>query len=212
MEIVPAILAKTREELEQAIRKIEPHTERVHLDILDGGFTPDKTILGYVELEQIKTNLKIDVHLMVMHPEEYIPQWLSKTIADRLAIHVESDDHLGDMFLEIRAQGKKAGIALNPETPTGAIIEYLSMVDYIQFMTVHPGSYGRPFLTDMIDKISTFHDTYPDKMIVVDGGMSPEVIPLVKMAGAQVIVSGSYIMNNPDPAKAIEDLKQAAIL
>ena len=73
MEIVPAILAKTREELEQAIRKIELHTERVHLDILDGGFTPDKTILGYVELEQIKTNLKIDVHLMVMHPEEYIP-------------------------------------------------------------------------------------------------------------------------------------------
>ena len=207
IEITPSIIAKTVEELEADIKKLEPYVERVHLDILDGAFTPGKTILGYEELQSIPTKLKFSVHLMVMHPEEYIPQWLKVPDADRFAIQAESAGDLAKVFLEIRNQGKKVGIVLNPETPTGSVMEYIPLVDYIQFMTVHPGSYGRPFLNDMIDKISEFHDTNPEMLIAVDGGINPETAHRAVEAGATILISGSYIMNSPDVAKAIAELK-----
>lgn len=144
---------------------------------------------------------------MVMHPAEYIPQWLLNTQADRFFIHAEAEGNLSDLFLSIKSQGKQAGIVLNPETPTGSVLEYLPAIDYIQFMTVHPGGQHRPFLYDLIDKISTFHDEYSDMPIAVDGGMNPETVHIAYSAGAQIIVSGSYVMNSTDPAKAIKELK-----
>ncbi|HZZ99546.1 MAG TPA: ribulose-phosphate 3-epimerase [Candidatus Paceibacterota bacterium] len=207
LEIVPAILAPNYDKFVEAVRKIEPFSERVHLDILDGAFTPEQTIFGYEEVGKTETKLKFDVHLMVMHPAEYVPQWLMQTNADRFFIHAEAEGNLSDIFLSIRSQGKKAGIVLNPETATGDILEYLPSIDYIQFMTVHPGGQHRPFLYDMIDKISTFHDAYPDLTIAVDGGMNPDTVHIAYAAGAQIIVSGSYIMNSTDPAKAIAELK-----
>ena len=207
IEITPSIIPKTREELETGIKRYESVVERVHLDILDGGFTLGKTVLGYDELQSIETKLKFDVHLMVTHPEEYVPQWLKIANADRFVIHVESAGSLEEVFLEIRNQGKKVAIALNPETPVGSVMEYLPLVDYVHFLTVHPGSYGRPFLNDIIDKIFEFHDTHPETPIAVDGGINPETIHRVVDAGATIIVSGSYIMNAPDVAKAIAELK-----
>jgi ribulose-phosphate 3-epimerase len=206
VEIIPSILATTKEEFVGMLQKLEPHTTRVHLDILDGALTPGKTILGYEELQNLETNLNFDVHLMVVHPAEYLPQWF-KTKADRIFIHAEAQGNLSDMILEIKSQGRKAGIVLNPETPVDSIIECLPVVDYVQFMTVHPGSYGRPFLTDVVDKILNFHDIHPDVPIVVDGGMNPQTARLVFGAGAQIIISGSYIMNSPDIGKAIAEIQ-----
>ncbi|OGN17273.1 MAG: hypothetical protein A3C88_01810 [Candidatus Yanofskybacteria bacterium RIFCSPHIGHO2_02_FULL_50_12] len=208
IEVVPAILAKTKEELESAIKKIESHAERVHLDVLDGAFTgANKSIHYYEELEAIEIKLKLDIHLMVTYPQEIVPQWLMNPNADRFWIHVESQGNLADLCLEIRGQGRKVGMVINPETLSGTVLEYLPMIDYIQFMTVHPGSYGRPFLTDMLDKISTFHESHPDLIIAVDGGINPETVHMVHGAGAEIAVSGSYIMNSPDPAKALTELK-----
>lgn len=85
------------------------------------------------------------------------------------------------------------------------------MIDYVQFMTGHPGAYGRPFLTDMVEKILNFHDLYPDMPIAADIGMNPQTAQIVRGAGATIIVSGSYIMNSPDIAKAIQELKGDAI-
>lgn len=207
IEIIPTIIAKSKEELESDIRRLEPYVERVHLDIMDGAFTASKSILGYTELQSIETKLHFTVHLMVTHPEEYVPQWLKIPNADGFAIQAESDGSLKEVFLEIRNQGKKAGIVLNPETLTGSISEYLPMVDFVQFMTVHPGFYGSPFLNDVIDKISEFHDDNPDMPIAVDGGINPETARRVVEAGAEILLSGSYIMNSPDVAKAIAELK-----
>jgi ribulose-phosphate 3-epimerase len=206
IEIVPSILATTKEEFEAMVKKLEPFTERVHLDITDGAFTTGKTILGYEELQSLDTKLAFDAHLMVVNPGEYLPQWF-KTKADRIFIHAEAQGDVKELLLEIKAQGRKAGIVVNPETPVDTILEFLPMVDYVQFMTVRPGSYGRPFLTDVVDKILNFHDTHPDMTIAVDGGMNPQTVALVHGAGAQVIVSGSYIMNSPDIPKAIAELK-----
>jgi ribulose-phosphate 3-epimerase len=206
IEIIPSILATTKEEFTEMVKKLEPYAQRAHLDILDGAFTPGKTILGYEEVQSFDTTLQFDVHLMVVHPAEYLPQWF-KTKADRIFIHAEAQGNLKELLLEIKGQGRKAGLVLNPETPIDSILECLPMVDYVQFMTVHPGSYGRPFLTDTVDKILNFHDTHPDIIIAVDGGMNPQTARLVIGAGAQIIISGSYIMNSSDIGKAIAEVQ-----
>ncbi len=206
IEIIPSILAKTKEEFASLIAKVEPFTERAHIDVTDGVFTADKTVFGYEELQTLDTKLKLDAHLMVVNPQEYLPQWF-KTKADRIFIHAEAQGDLKELLLEIKGQNRKAGIVLNPETPVDTILEYLPMVDYVQFMTVHPGTYGAPFLADVVEKILNFHDRYPDIAIGVDGGMTPEIVKLVYGAGAQVIVSGSYIMDSADVQKAIANLK-----
>ena len=130
IEVVPAILAKTKEELESAIKKIESHAERVHLDVLDGAFTgANKSIHYYEELEAIEIKLKLDIHLMVTYPQEIAPQWLMNPNADRFWIHVESQGNLADLCLEIRGQGRKVGMVINPETLSGTVLEYLPMID-----------------------------------------------------------------------------------
>ena len=207
VEIIPAILAETKEKFVEMVKKIEPYTERVHLDIMDSAFTPGKTIMGYQELQELETKLQFDVHLMVMHPSEYLPQWLLKTKADRFFLHAESEGDFRDLCSQIHVQGKKAGIVLNPETLVGSVLEYLPVVDYIQFMTVHPGAYSQPFLNDMVEKILDFHETHEDIPIVVDGGINVDTAWRAVGAGARSLVVGSYIMNSPDPALAIAELK-----
>ncbi|MBX4190150.1 ribulose-phosphate 3-epimerase [Candidatus Parcubacteria bacterium] len=206
IEIVPSILVKTKDEFEQMIRRLEPVTNRVHLDIIDGGFVPDKTILGYEELKTISTPLLFDVHLMVTQPGLYVPQWLDLN-SDRIFIHAESEGDLGDLLAEIKAGGKKAGLVINPDTEVGFVLEYVPMIDYIQFMTVHPGSYGRTFLDEALNKIDSFHSDYPEIPIIADGGINPQTAGRAVAAGASILVSGSYIQNSSDPAKAISELK-----
>lgn len=206
MEIVPAILATTPEQFTEMIKKVEPFTERVHIDVVDGAFALGKSIMGYEEVQALESNLKFDAHLMVVHPSEYLPQWF-KTKADRIFIQAESEGDIKELLLEIKGQGRKAGLVLNPETVVDTVLECLPMLDYIQFMTVHPGSYGRPFLTEVLDKIVNFHDAHPEIPIVVDGGINPQTIQLARGVGVQVVISGSYIMNSPDIGKAISELK-----
>lgn len=206
IEIIPSILASTKEEFETLIKKLEPVTDRVHLDIVDGAFVTGKTIMGYDEVLGLDTKLQFDVHLMVVHPQEYLPQWF-KTKADRIFIQAEAQGDIKELLLEIKAQGRRAGLVLNPETSVDTILEYLPVLDYIQFMTVHPGSYGRQFLADVVEKILNFHDFHPETTIVVDGGMNPQTAQLVRGAGADIIISGSYILKAPDMAKAISELK-----
>lgn len=216
IEVVPSILVATKEEFEALVRKLEPVTNRVHLDILDGIFTStQKTISGYEEVLALDTRpngssgrakLQFDVHLMVAHPQELMAQWF-KTKVDRIFIQAEAQGDIKELLLEIKCQGRKAGLSLNPETSVDTITECLPMLDYVQFMTIHPGAYGRPFLADTVDKILNFHDLYPDITIAVDGGMNPQTARLVRNAGASIIISGSYVEKSSDMVKAIAELK-----
>lgn len=205
VEVIPTIIAKTKEEFEAMVRKIEPYFEWAHLDIMDGGFTPSISIKGYEEIITIETKLKFGVHLMVAHPQEYLPKWFIDKVG-RIFIHAEAQGNIKDMLLQIKAQDRRAGLVLNPETRVETILDYVPVLDYIQFMTVHPGQYGAPFLIDVIDKILNFHDTYPDIPIAVDGGMNPQTALLAIGAGAKIIFSGHYIMNSNDIPKAIREL------
>lgn len=206
IEVIPSIVVQTVQGFEQRLRKVEPYVSRVHLDIVDGKFADNTTITGYEELFQIETNVKVGVHLMVMKPEDQMHHWYT-TKAERFSVHIESTDALKDIIAEAHANKRKIGVALNPETPCDAIRKFVDSVDYVHFMTVHPGFYGGEFLEDVVEKISQFHGEFPNIPIVVDGGINPHTAKKVVAAGASELIVGTDIFNSPDIRMEIEQLK-----
>ena len=205
MKIIPAILAKTYEEFESMVRKIEPHADLVHLDIADGEFVPNKTIGGWEELKRIDTSLNFEVHLMVNNPESRISRWL-ETKAVRFLIHWESTKEYDTVINQFGVNGKEFGFVFNPQTDYSVIERYIDKVDLIQFMTVDPGFYGSPFMPEVLEKIRNFHIQYPAKIIQVDGGIKPETVKLVEAAGVSRAAVGSYIFQSDNIGKAFKEL------
>jgi len=228
IEIIPAILTDTSTRFKELVRKIEPYTSRIHVDVADGEFVSNLTVKGYNEIKETESAVKFDVHLMVKRPQDLMKEWYY-TYADRFIIHAESEVVLADIIKVIQEHGRKVGLALNPETQVEKIEPYLlrsvrssasrrsrnktsenktiSGIDFVQFMTVHPGFQGGKFINEVIDHISLFHNKYPDIIIMCDGGITPETAPKLVKAGATVLVSGSYVVRSPDMGKAIEELK-----
>ena len=208
IEIIPSILVKTGEELVEKIMAIEPYAERAHLDIADGIFVPNMTILGLEEVGTLDTGLKIEVHLMVSKPENHIGRWL-ETQADKFIFHIEATTKAQEIIDAVKEADKTVGIALNPGTPVDKIKPFIDQVDLVHFMTVEPGFYGGEFVESVVDKIKDFNYYYPDKPIEVDGGVVPETVPKLAGAGASTLVSGSYVWESKDIAKALEELKHS---
>ena len=209
IKIIPSILATTKEDFEKLLRKVEPYVDRVHLDIGDGDFVPTKTISGYEELIKIETKVKFDVHLMVSRPEDQMYFWY-KTKADRFFIHTETDHGHKNLIDQIHFNGRKVGLVLNPETQTEKIIELIDDIDFVQFMTVHPGFYGSEFVESVTNKILEFHGQYPNIPIFVDGGVNLETILRLIVVGATNLVVGSYVVESQDVGKAIEELNKVS--
>lgn len=208
VEIIPAILVKTKEELLEKISAAEQLVERVHLDIADGIFVPNMTMAGFSEIETIETSLKFSVHLMVSKPENHILRWLN-TPADSFTFHIESTNQAMEVIGKIREAEKEVGVALNPETPLSAIEPLINEIDFVHFMTVEPGFYGGKFVEDVLDKMSDCRYFYPDKPIVADGGITPDTAPKLVQAGANVLIAGSYIFKDNNPGKALEELRNS---
>jgi len=207
-EIIPSILVKTKKELLEKILAVEPLVERAHIDIADGIFVPNVTIGGPAELQSIETSLKVEIHLMVSKPENHIIHW-SDAPVDRIIFHIEATQNTNKVIEMIKEADREIGIALNPETPISRISQYIDHIDFVHFMTVEPGFYGGKFVDSVLDKISDFHYFYPDKPIIVDGGVDLETAPKLIQAGADILISGSYIWNSNDIERAIEQLNQA---
>ena len=206
IEIIPAILTDSSLKFKDLVLRIEPYSRRIHLDIADGVFVPNKTITGYDEIKYTESASKFDVHLMVQKPQDHLKEWFY-THADRFIIHVESQGDLSALIGELHGNKRKVGLALNPETPVEKIEKHLKDVDFVQFMTVHPGFQGGEFVKEVVDKIAVFHNKYPDIIIMADGGITPETAPGLIKAGVSVLVSGSYIIKSQNVEEAIAQLR-----
>ena len=207
-KIIPAIIANSAEDLEKKLRIAEPYVDRVHLDVMDGDFVPNKTVAGYEEMSKLETKLNFDVHLMVNNPENQIYFWY-QTKADRFLIHVESQADLKGLIDQIHLNNRRAGLVLNPDTPAEVIQEFVDDIDFVQFMTVDPGQYGADFREEVVSKIGNFHAKYPSMPIGVDGGVNPQTAPKLLAVGVSVFVVGSYIFSSEDVGKAITELQEA---
>ena len=182
----------------------------VHLDVMDGVFVPNISF-GFPVIEAInKTCQKpLDVHLMIVNPEKYVAQ-TAKAGAMLMSVHAEACTHLHRTIQEIHAAGMKAGVALNPSTPLSMVEEVLHDADVILLMSVNPGFGGQTFIEQSVDKVRRLRQMIDAQgshaLIEVDGGVQAETAPRLVEAGANVLVSGSYIFKSANPAETIREL------
>ena len=181
---------------------------------MDGHFVPNIT-MGPPVVASIRkvTSLPLDVHLMIEDPDAYIQPFVDAG-ADWISVHVETCPHLDRTLQLIRSFGAKPGVVLNPATSLSTLDEALRIVDYVLVMTVNPGFGGQRFLPYTLEKVQRLRKVIQHKglsaKIEVDGGVSLENVPDLVKSGANILVIGSQIFGDPDPAAAVKKLKALA--
>lgn len=183
-----------------------------HLDIMDGVFVPNISY-GLPVVSQIKkmATKPLDVHLMIVQPERYVEAF-HKAGADILTVHYETCTHLHRTILQIKAQGMKAGVSLNPHTPVSLLEDVIEDIDVVLLMSVNPGFGGQSFIEQTINKVDKLKklimESNSHTLIEIDGGVNFETGKRLVNAGADALVAGSFVFNSPDPEANIKGLKE----
>jgi len=183
-----------------------------HLDIMDGVFVPNISY-GLPVVSQIKkmATKPLDVHLMIVQPERYVEAF-HKAGADILTVHYETCTHLHRTIQQIKAQGMKAGVSLNPHTPVSLLEDVIEDIDVVLLMSVNPGFGGQSFIEQTINKVDKLKklimESNSHTLIEIDGGGNFETGKRLGNAGADALVAGSFVFNSPDPEANIKGLKE----
>jgi ribulose-phosphate 3-epimerase len=201
--IIPAIIAKNQEEINERILKVKDYVSLIQLDVMDGKFVPNNSLDFDFTLPP--SNCSYEAHLMIKQPEEWIKK--HSDMVDTILVHIESTDQPQHIIDLAKEKQKNIGFVLNPETPLTRIESYLEQLDQVLIMTVKPGFYGSSFLPEMTGKIQDLRQKNPDLNIEVDGGITDKTIALVDEAGANLFVSGSFIVKADNVQDAIMNLK-----
>ena len=213
MLIAPSILSADFARLGEQVRAVEgAGADWIHVDVMDGHFVPNITIgAPVVAALRPVTKLPLDVHLMIAPADPYISDFAAAG-ADIITVHAEAGPHLHRTLGLIRAAGKKAGVALNPATPPGAIAHVLDQLDLVLVMTVNPGFGGQSFIAPMLDKIAEMRAMIAgrDIRLEVDGGVTPGTAGQCASSGADVLVAGSAIFAGGALAENIAAIRAAA--
>ncbi|MEK7634336.1 MAG: hypothetical protein AAB396_00405, partial [Patescibacteria group bacterium] len=203
MQIIPAINCADFECVKEKLQKIEEiGAGWAHIDVADGIFTPHKTWVNLKDLLGIKnqlSNINLEIHLMIENPESVIDDWVKAGIK-RIIIHIEAINivKFKKLISRLAGQNIKIGLAINPKTPIENIVSYLSATAssskrFVQILAVDPGLSGQKFQLQVLEKIKFLKKNYPDVVVEADGGINLETAEICKSAGADILVSFSYI-------------------
>ncbi len=202
-----------KEDLETTISKIdESNADYIHVDMMDGIFVHDANYtVSEIKKMFKKTNKKLDVHMMMCSPNKYVKEFAKMSNVEYLTLHYESHRRPIDVINMIRHTSLKVGIAINPETKVSHIVPLLNHIDQVLVMSVKPGKGGQKFMDEILYKIETLKDIREENgyhyVINVDGGINEETAKLVKEAGADMVVAGSYVCLSDDYNEKIESLR-----
>ncbi|MGA2859075.1 MAG: ribulose-phosphate 3-epimerase [Candidatus Sulfotelmatobacter sp.] len=215
IELAPSILSADFSRLGEEVRAAgEGGGTVIHVDIMDGHFVPNLTI-GPPVVKSLRraTKLPLDCHLMIEHPDEFIPVFADAG-ADWISVHQEVCRHLNRTLHHIKDHGCLAGVVINPATPVETLAEVLDVVDYVLVMSVNPGFGAQEFIPSTLHKMRRLAEIRSQRglnyRIEVDGGVALETVADVVRAGAEILVAGNAVFGNGDPRKNAAALLKAA--
>lgn len=216
IKIAPSILSADFARLGEEVRAIETGgADYVHVDVMDGRFVPNITI-GPLVVEAVRkvSGLPLDVHLMIADPDRYIADFAAAG-ADIITVHAEASVHLHRTVQLIRSLGKKAGVSINPATPSSVLDVILDDLDLVLVMSVNPGFGGQSFIPSSLRKIEALRSEIDRRRLnvelEVDGGVKTGNIREIAAAGADVFVAGSAVFGTSDYGATIAELKRNAV-
>lgn len=213
--VSPSILSADFGNLNQEIASVEPYSDLIHVDIMDGHFVPNITF-GPGQVGKMRAHKPFDVHLMIEDPDKYLKDFadgVMKAVGpdlykeSYLVVHQEATPDLRQTIEAIKALGMKAGVSLNPGTSYETVESVLDDVDMILCMTVNPGFGGQKFIESVMPKVAKLRGLRPDLLIEVDGGINAETARIAVEAGANILVAGNYVFGADDRKVALESLR-----
>lgn len=208
MLISPAILATDEEEFRRKVEAVRPLGLPLHLDVMDGQFVPQATWADPGKVKNILGDLPFVAHLMVADPEHAVMVWLAAG-AELIYFHAETTNDEELILRAMRGGSDHIGIAINPDTPMSRLTHAIDGLKHVLIMGVTPGRSGQQLQAIAAEKIAALKELRPNLQIAVDGGVRPENANALARAGADILVSGSYLTDAPDPVAALAQLKYA---
>jgi len=216
-QIIPALITSDEDstndfkELKLKFKKLRPFLADfgnwVQIDITDGKFVPATTNLELEDLRYFTERANVEFHLMINRPEKVIGEW-ARLGPKRIIVHIEAIEDMDELLNVCREKDVELGLALNPETPNVMIEPWINAVDLILFLGVHPGKGGQEFIPEVLKKIKSLRQNFPNVKIEMDGGVRAANIEELKKAGVDIFVIGSGILKASDIGETIKELKE----
>lgn len=206
MQIIPSVLVATVAEFERQVHRFESLFPYIQIDIMDGRFVPNTSFQEVGQVKDIKTTLQYELHLMVEKPAEEMRRWQTVEAVFRVLFHAETADVERSISFA-RREGWEIGLALNPETPLSSVEKYFPRLNVLQFMTVHPGRQGSPFIPEVKEKIKAFTALPNRPLCAVDGAVNKDTIRGLKDVGVDIVYPGSALCEAENVGKAYQELQ-----